>query len=376
MATVDIRPGKPSGFPHGRIAGIDSNHLAWDRSEHMITQASNAALGNEAASFTADRKTAAHHPLVLVEQDWRCPPPSTADSVAGDRIAVARWAREPGGGLEASSRCDDRFCIVGISLTPATVRFQHGGNVIWDGPVMPGSIQITAPGESVSASYSTPCRVMHLFIEPALLSRRYEEAEGELQEPRGSITNPRIFRDVAVERLATALEEANPVADASGRLLADSICDAIVARLLARAAERSPRAAGRASPLPEWRLRRALDFIEANLAQPIGLADVAASTGLTRMHFAAQFRSTTGYSPHAYLLQRRIEHAQMLLRSSTFSVLDVALSCGFGSHAHFTAVFGRMVGESPNSWRTRMRGKGPIVEPPVAAAARRGDTGA
>ncbi|MGA9919203.1 MAG: AraC family transcriptional regulator, partial [Paraburkholderia sp.] len=103
-----------------------------------------------------------------------------------------------------------------------------------------------------------------------------------------------------------------------------------------------------------WRLRRALDFIEANLAQPIGLADVAASTGLTRMHFAAQFRSTTGYSPHAYLLRRRIEHAQMLLRSSTFSVLDVALSCGFGSHAHFTTVFGRMVGESPNSWRTRM----------------------
>jgi transcriptional regulator GlxA family with amidase domain len=93
------------------------------------------------------------------------------------------------------------------------------------------------------------------------------------------------------------------------------------------------------------------------------------------MHFAAQFRSTTGYSPHAYLLRRRIEHAQMLLRSSALSVLDVALSCGFGSHAHFTTVFGRMVGEPPNSWRTRMRGEGPIVEPAVAIAARRGDTG-
>jgi AraC family transcriptional regulator len=339
-------------------------------------QTSNAARGNEAAGFAAGSASAAHHPIVPVEEDWRCPPPSTAGSVAGDRIAVARWAREPGEGLEVSSRCDERFCIVGISLTPATVRFQHGGNVIWDGPVMPGSIQITAPGESVSASYSTSCRVMHLFIEPGLLSRRYDEAEGGFQEPLRSIANPRIFRDVAVEQLATALEEANPVADASGRLFADSICDAIVARLLARAVERMPQAARRASPLPKWRLRRALDFIEANLAQPIGLADVAASTGLTRMHFAAQFRSTTGYSPHAYVLRRRIEHAQMLLRSTALSVLDVALSCGFGSHAHFTTVFGRMVGESPNSWRTRMRGKEPIVEPPVATAARRRDTGA
>jgi AraC family transcriptional regulator len=275
-----------------------------------------------------------------------------------------------------SSRRDDRFCIVGISLTPAMLRFQHGGNVIWDGPIMPGSIQITAPGESVSASYSTSCRVMHLFIEPDLLSRRFEEAESGLREPLASIANPGIFRDLAVERLATALEEANPLADASGRLYADSICDAIVARLLARDAERAPQAARRASLLPKWRLRRALDFIEANLAQPIGLADVAASAGLTRMHFAAQFRSTTGYSPHAYLLRRRIEHAQMLLRSSTLSVLDVALSCGFGSHAHFTTVFGRMVGESPNSWRTRMRGEGLIVEPLVATVARRGNTGA
>lgn len=121
----------------------------------------------------------------------------------------------------------------------------------------------------------------------------------------------------------------------------------------------------RTSSLPKWRLRRALDFIEANLEQPIGLADVAASAGLTRMHFAAQFRSTTGYSPHAYLLRRRIERAQRLLRSSALSVLDVALSCGFGSHAHFTTVFGRMVGEPPTSWRTRMRDEGAIAEPAV-----------
>ncbi|RKF35860.1 helix-turn-helix domain-containing protein [Paraburkholderia fungorum] len=318
----------------------------------MITRTSNVARGSKAGCATGSG--AAAHPVVLVEEDWRCPPPSVAGSVAGERIAVARWAQEPGDGREVSSRRDDRFCIVGISLTPATVRLQHGSNVIWDGPVMPGSIQITAPGESVSASYSTSCRVMHLFIEPDLLSRRYEEAEGALREPLGAIANPRVFRDVAVERLATALEEVNPVADASGRLFADSVCDAIVARLLTRAAERAPRTERQAAPLPAWRLRRALDFIETNLAQPIGLADVAASTGLTRMHFAAQFRSTTGYSPHAYLLRRRIEHAQVLLRSSTLSVLDVALSCGFGSHAHFTTVFGRMVGESPNSWRTRM----------------------
>ncbi|WP_414696672.1 helix-turn-helix domain-containing protein [Paraburkholderia sp.] len=142
------------------------------------------------------------------------------------------------------------------------------------------------------------------------------------------------------------------------------------------AAGNTPQELRRAASLPKWRLRRALDFIEANLAQPIGLAELAASTGLTRMHFAAQFRSTTGYSPYAYLLRRRIEHAQTLLHSSALSVLDVALSCGFGSHAHFTTVFGRMVGEPPNSWRARMRGAGRPGEPVGPNAARRSETGA
>ncbi|CAB3725579.1 HTH-type transcriptional activator RhaR [Paraburkholderia sediminicola] len=174
----------------------------------------------------------------------------------------------------------------------------------------------------------------------------------------------------------TTLEEAEPVADASHRLHSGNVCDAIVARFVAQAAEQARPSTRRAASLPQWRLRRALDFIEANLAQPIGLADVAASTGLTRMHFAAQFRSTTGYSPHAYLLRRRIEHAQMLLRSSALSVLDVALSCGFGSHAHFTTVFGRIVGEPPNSWRTRMRDEESIVERAAAIDRRRDDRGA
>lgn len=306
--------------------------------------------------------------IVRVEERWRCPPFSSVDTAAADRILAGSWGDGAGEPHEVSSVGDARFYTVGISLSATTLKFQHDGKIICDGPVMPGSIQITAPGESVKAFYASPCRVMHLFIAPALLSRRYDEAEGQLVRPDLAGQSPRIFRDVAVERLALALQDANPLADTFGRMYADSVCDAIVARLLARCTDGMPaRSGSRSASLPKWRLRRAIDFIEANLANPIGLAEVAASTGLTRMHFAAQFRSTTGYSPHAYLLQRRLEHAQRLLRSSEFSVLNVALSCGFSSHAHFTAVFKRMVGEPPNAWRVRIRG-GALADDPSSLA--------
>ena len=319
------------------------------------------AVCPDAASGLGAHLRASESSIVRVEERWRCPPFSASDAAAADRILAGSWSEDAAAGepREVSSVGDERFYTVGIALSATTLKFQHDGKIICDGPVMPGSIQITKPGESVKAFYASPCRVMHLFISPALLSRRFDEAAGPRVRPDLADHDPRIFRDVAVERLALALQDAKPLADTFGRMYADSICDAIVARLLARRADAIPaRPAMRGASLPKWRLRLAIDFIEANLANPIGLAEVAASTGLTRMHFAAQFRSTTGYSPHTYLLRRRLDHAQMLLRSSEFSVLNVALSCGFTSHAHFTAVFKRMIGEPPNAWRGRMRGAG------------------
>jgi AraC-like DNA-binding protein len=100
-------------------------------------------------------------------------------------------------------------------------------------------------------------------------------------------------------------------------------------------------------------MNRVVEFVEARLTENIGLADMARSAGLTRMHFAAQFRRATGLRPHEYLLRRRIEHAQQLLRMPTYSVIDVALCSGFRSQAHFTTVFKRFVGETPACWRVK-----------------------
>jgi AraC-like DNA-binding protein len=105
------------------------------------------------------------------------------------------------------------------------------------------------------------------------------------------------------------------------------------------------------SPLPAWRLKRTLAHIEANLAETVTLADLAAAAGLTRMHFAAQFRAATGLRPHEFLLRRRIERARELLQRTDERLVEVALGVGFQTQAHFTTVFKRFVGETPQRWR-------------------------
>jgi len=85
------------------------------------------------------------------------------------------------------------------------------------------------------------------------------------------------------------------------------------------------------------------------------LADVASATGLTRMHSAAQFRASTGLRPHEYMLRRRVDRAMDMLAGTGMSVVEVALTVGFQSQAHFTTVFKRFTGEPPYAWRQSQR---------------------
>jgi transcriptional regulator GlxA family with amidase domain len=137
-----------------------------------------------------------------------------------------------------------------------------------------------------------------------------------------------------------------------GYLYAEAISIAIVTRLLDTATRSSPADRPRAAPLASWRLKRAVDYIDANLSDTLSLGELAAVVGLTRMHFAAQFRSATGLRPREYLLRRRVERAQELLRHSRATVMNVALRVGFQDQSHFTATFKRFVGQPPHAWRT------------------------
>jgi transcriptional regulator GlxA family with amidase domain len=158
-------------------------------------------------------------------------------------------------------------------------------------------------------------------------------------------------KDVVIDSLGRALLDADRVGGSFGQIYADCISIAIIARLLASANRAVTSKRPKVAELARWRLKRAIDYVEAQLDKPVSLADVASSAGLTRMHFAAQFKAATGLRPHEYLLRRRIERAQEMLVGTDMSLVDVALSVGFQTQAHFTSVFKRYAGQSPRAWR-------------------------
>ena len=56
-------------------------------------------------------------------------------------------------------------------------------------------------------------------------------------------------------------------------------------------------------------LVRAKDLADARYAEPLTVADLARTAGLSQAHFSREFRRAFGESPHVYLLTRRLERA-------------------------------------------------------------------
>jgi AraC family transcriptional regulator len=283
------------------------------------------------------------------EPDWRVPRQTAAMASSAAKVVATRWHAGNEGTQEFGAETPADCYIVKIVLRTTNIRFRVSGRTVHDGVTTPGTVHVTEPAEPVRCLFRGPYDVLHLHVPNNLIAECARDMTGQPVPVLCSKSVP--SKDITVDSLGRALLEADRVGGSFGQLYADCISIAIVARLLASANRVATSERPKVGELARWRLKRAIDYVEAQLDKPVSLADVASSAGLTRMHFAAQFRAATGLRPHEYLLRRRIERAQEMLLGTGMSLVDVALSVGFQTQAHFTSVFKRYTGQPPRAWR-------------------------
>jgi AraC family transcriptional regulator len=108
--------------------------------------------------------------------------------------------------------------------------------------------------------------------------------------------------------------------------------------------------------LASWQARRLTAHIDTHLAESIRVEELAALIGVSVGHFCRAFKVTFGIPAHAYITRRRIEVAQGLMLTTGEPLGGIALSCGMSDQSHFTRLFRRLVGETPDAWRRSRRG--------------------
>jgi len=90
---------------------------------------------------------------------------------------------------------------------------------------------------------------------------------------------------------------------------------------------------------------RACELLEEHPADRWRLDELAALCGVSVPHLISLFRRDTGQTPRQYLLRRRIERADEMLRDAGQSVTQTAHELGFSSSQHFAAAYRRLRGK-------------------------------
>jgi AraC family transcriptional regulator len=101
------------------------------------------------------------------------------------------------------------------------------------------------------------------------------------------------------------------------------------------------------------KLRLATEYIERNLRSSLTLAEIAAEIHLNPQYFARVFKKAVGQSPHQYIVEKRVERAKELLKTTELSLADIASQVGIATQSHFTTVFHHITGVTPREFREK-----------------------
>jgi AraC family transcriptional regulator len=176
---------------------------------------------------------------------------------------------------------------------------------------------------------------------------------GEHRAAERSLQGEPSFSDAELGALVRCLWQEGHAGSPQGRLFTDSLCLGLAMHVYRRFSDLKAVHHDTRARLTGSQLRRIDDYIAHHLDQSIGLDDLAQAVGLSRFHFSRVFSNTLGHSPYQHVIRKRLERAYQLLMGSELSVADVALSTGFSSQAHFSALCRRELGATPRSLRER-----------------------
>ena len=112
----------------------------------------------------------------------------------------------------------------------------------------------------------------------------------------------------------------------------------------------APNACPERNSLPSPALKTVIELMASNPMAEYRTEEIARRAGLSDVAFFDAFKRATGFSPHAFILDRRVQLAQRDLMDG-IKVGDVSAKYGFPSPQHFATVFKNITGMTPPQCR-------------------------
>ncbi|MDT3442939.1 MULTISPECIES: helix-turn-helix domain-containing protein [unclassified Pseudofrankia] len=214
----------------------------------------------------------------------------------------------------------------------------------------PGDVSLLTRASESHWRWPEPIEVVHLYLTQQAVSsvcgQVFDRDIGDVE-----LRDLLKANDPAIHRTAMLIAAEAAAGGLGSRLLVESLSAQLIVHLIRRHADVTFRGRPTDGGLTCLQLRAVRDYVAAHIGESMSLAQLAACAALSPYHFARQFRVARGCSPHEFVLQQRVEHAQRLLSRSRMPIRDIALDCGFCDQSHMTRVFKRHLGVTPRQYR-------------------------
>jgi AraC family transcriptional regulator len=183
------------------------------------------------------------------------------------------------------------------------------------------------------------------------------------------------MRDPIIEHIAWALKADIDAGRVGGRHLHECLGAALAVQLLQRHYRGSLPVTKARGGLRQDVLERIIAHVEDHLREKLSLTAIAAVAGMSVSHLKVLFRNAMGLPVYEYVVRRRVERAQLLLRDRSLPVAHVALAAGFSHQSHLARHMQRILGCTPAAMRRNLpRQSIDASDHPPIAAARMPDT--
>jgi AraC family transcriptional regulator len=291
--------------------------------------------------------------LEIRRKVYPLPPSATSYGMGWNGLQAVRY-RDSSSNEFSTARTAGTHVLVLYFRPPEKLDLSYEG-VKRDMPPPAGSIAVVPAGSSMLCRWQGSMDVLHVLLEPSLVAR--VAAESFELDPTQTVVPPLDGLNVPELRSAMwAVDAELRAGGVGGPLMVESLATILSVHLIRHTtgAHRLPVPAD--GVLPRRKLRTVIEYIMENLEGRPTLEQMAAVVHLSPFHFARQFKAATGLPPHQYVITRRIERAQHLLRTDgEIGLTEVALRVGFSDQSKFSFHFKRIAGITPGQFRISAR---------------------
>jgi AraC family transcriptional regulator len=193
------------------------------------------------------------------------------------------------------------------------------------------------------------CSPLHICLKPESIAQVAEKLN--LNGDRVHLVHCFSKSDPHLQQIAMLFLDELQSGGVMGQLYVESLTQVLIVHLLRHYSTLTKPITSENRSLTRTQLQQAIDYIQTHLNRDLSLAELASIVNISPTYFASLFKQVMGIAPHQYVIQQRVERAEVMLSKTDLTIADIAVRVGFSSQSHLTQQFKRVTGLTPKQVR-------------------------